>query len=503
MTNAALYTRVSTDLQEKEGTIASQQEALREFAAAKGYTIVAEYTDDGYSGAKLQRPGLDRLRDALQTGDFYVVLFHSPGRLSRTALHQALVIEELDRAHVQPEFLNFAVDDSPESKMLFGMQGLFAEYERVKIAERTRRGKLYHAKQGALVGRYEPYGYTFVRRTDGQRAHLEVNEAKAEVVRLMYRWLVDEALSTRELARRLTGHGIPTSRGANQWQPMAVYRIVTSSVYRGEFRFNMAGSEEPIAIPVTAIVTPELWEAAQAQLRRNSELAQRNNKKHQYLLRGLVKCPRCGGAYHGYTQHGSRGYRCGRTDPVVSSTGQRCTPGAIIADPLERAVWEAVTQAFQQPDLLTAEYERRVGAATAPAALEAERKHLVLALKRTRLQEDRLTDAYINQAMELDRYKEEMEKLRQRRASLSQAEEDIEQRAHEEHDSQAAVGHIQRFCGTIAAGLDAMTFEEQQQFLGLVVERITVKDGVARIETIIPMEDQDRLRNAPAEPVEG
>ncbi len=138
---AAIYARVSTDLQEREHTVLSQLEALRTYLKKRGYVLIAEYVDEGYSGATLDRPGLDRLRDALRVGDMDVVVFHSPDRLARKAVYQGLVLEEMEKAGVRAEFLNYPVDDSPESKMLLGMQGLFAEYERAKIMERTRRGE--------------------------------------------------------------------------------------------------------------------------------------------------------------------------------------------------------------------------------------------------------------------------------------------------------------------------------------------------------------------------
>ncbi len=98
---AALYARVSTDQQEKEATIQGQVEALRKYAHDKGYQIAVEYIDDGPSGAKLARPGLDKLRDGLDSGEFDVVLFHSPDRLARKALYQGLVLEEREKAGSQ------------------------------------------------------------------------------------------------------------------------------------------------------------------------------------------------------------------------------------------------------------------------------------------------------------------------------------------------------------------------------------------------------------------
>ncbi len=217
MNRTAIYARVSSDRQEREATIQSQLEALRRYAAANGYEASAEYLDDGHSGSVLAGPGLDALRDSVSSGEVDVVLIHSPDRLARKALYQHLVLEEMEQASVRVEFINHPVDDSPEGKMMLGMQGLFAEYERAKITERTRRGKLHWARKGALVGGHSPYGYTWLRRTDQERARLEVYEPHAAVVREMYRWLVEEKLSTRAIARRLTEAGVPRSRGAVQW----------------------------------------------------------------------------------------------------------------------------------------------------------------------------------------------------------------------------------------------------------------------------------------------
>jgi site-specific DNA recombinase len=173
------------------------------------------------------------------------------------------------------------------------------------------------------------------------------------------------------MAMTLTQHGVPTARGANQWQPTAVHRIVTNPAYKGTFVYHQnagrsGGSrardrsplrvrppEDAIIIPVPEIVDAATWEAAQAQLQENARMAPRNNKRNQYLLRGLIRCPRCGSTYTGYAVRGKfRGYRCNRTDSTTSSTGKRCTPGGIPAQPVEDTVWEAVSEALQQPEVL-------------------------------------------------------------------------------------------------------------------------------------------------------
>ena len=126
-----------------------------------------------------------------------------------------------------------------------------------------------------------------------------------------------------------------------------------------------------------------------------------------------------------------------------------------------------------------------------------------LALKRVKAQEDRITDAYISEAMELERYKTEMDRLRSHRKELDKAAKDIDRRTQQEADSHAALQQLERFCRRVAQGLDALTFDEQQQLLRLIVDRITLADGLARIETVIPTSGEcDRLRTLRGEPVE-
>ena len=278
--------------------ISSQMDALRRRVQEKGYELVREYADEGYSGATLERPGLDRMRDDIHAGELDLVLFPSPDRLARKVVYQYLILEEMENAGVIPEFLNYPVDDSPESRMLLGMQGLFAEYERAKIVERTRRGKLYRAREGAQVGGHAPYGYTWIKRNEHHRAQLEVVDYTSAVVRRMYRVLLEDQASTWAIARTLTGDGIPTANGATQWQPTGVFRILTNPAYKGAYRYRHSEHEE-VSIPVPAIVDEETWQAAQSQLAENRRHSRRNNQRHRYLLRSLIRCPRCGGTIPG------------------------------------------------------------------------------------------------------------------------------------------------------------------------------------------------------------
>src|SRR5260370_838768 len=152
MKTAAIYARVSSDKQREENTIASQTAALVAFARAQQFEVPKEwiFEDDGYSGANLIRPGLERVRDLAAEGLIQAVLIYAPDRLSRRYAHQILLIEELARAGVETLFVRAPRGSTPEDELLVQFQGMIAEYERAQILERSRRGKRHRAGQGEV-----------------------------------------------------------------------------------------------------------------------------------------------------------------------------------------------------------------------------------------------------------------------------------------------------------------------------------------------------------------
>jgi len=236
----ALYARVSTERQERQGTIGSQLDALRRFAREQGHEIVEAYVcvDDGYSGTRLDRPGLDRLRDGAEAGAFEAVLILCPDRLARKYAYQMLILEEFERFAVRALFLEQPPSEDPHARLLVQIQGAIAEYERMKITERYRRGKLFRARQGEIIFWKVPYGYRRVPRRDGVPAHLEIAEPEAQVVRQIFAWHVDDGLSVRQIALRLTESAHPTATGRTRWGPSTVGRLLRNEAYIGTMYFN-------------------------------------------------------------------------------------------------------------------------------------------------------------------------------------------------------------------------------------------------------------------------
>jgi site-specific DNA recombinase len=154
---AILYARVSTDEQARSGySLAQQVEALREYASREGYEVIEEVSDPGQSGASLERPGMDRVRDLVQGGGVTVVLAQDRDRFAREPAYHYLLRREFEEHGTKIRALNDRGDDSPEGELTDGILDQLAKYERAKLGERTRRGKLRKAREGKLLRNSRP-----------------------------------------------------------------------------------------------------------------------------------------------------------------------------------------------------------------------------------------------------------------------------------------------------------------------------------------------------------
>jgi site-specific DNA recombinase len=222
-----MYARVSTDQQAVAQTVASQVAALRERVVTDGLVVpeAMQFLDEGYSGATLVRPALERLRDVVAAGAVDRLSVHSPDRLARKYAYQVLLVEEFRRAGVEVIFLNRALGHNPEDDLLLQVQGMIAEYERAKIIERHRRGTRHAARAGAVnVLSGAPYGYRYVAKyAGGGQARYDIVPEEARVVRHVFDWIARDRLSIGEVCRRLTQAGEVTRTGKTAWDRSAVW----------------------------------------------------------------------------------------------------------------------------------------------------------------------------------------------------------------------------------------------------------------------------------------
>jgi site-specific DNA recombinase len=464
---AAIYARVSTERQGREQTIDSQLDALRRWAAAHGHELQDDhvYIDEGYSGARLDRPALDRLRDAAREGEFDILGVFSPDRLARRYAYQVLLLEELRKAACEVEFIERPISDDPHDQLLLQIQGAIAEYERAVLAERFRRGELQKARAGQWVGGRGPYGYRYVPRQDGLPGHLEVDEAEAAVVRMLYRWLIDERMTVRQIIKRLAEGPWRPRNGKRLWSNSVVHRILSDPLYAGTAYANRhahvaprkprsAGPraglptcrkprppEEWIPIPVPAIIDAVTYQAASEQRARNSALSFRNNTRNDYLLRCLLTCRTCGFAMCGVTSSGAGGrrrhryYICHGKDTLARDRANPCPQPRTRVEELDAAVWEHVKRLLDDPATLAAQFEERAKQADAlDADAHAAARRWEAQLRRLDREEQRLIDAYQAEAIDLDDRKRRRDQIGVRRHMLT-LQRDQEQRLRSERQT--------------------------------------------------------------------
>ena len=245
MRMAAIYARVSSEQQREENTIASQTASLIEFAKSHDLEVPEEWVfeDKGYSGATLERPGLERVRDLAAEGHIQVVLAYAPDRLSRKYAYQILLIEELARHGVETLFVRAPQGDSAEDQLLVQFQGMIAEYERAQILERSRRGKRHRAHSGEIsVLSGAPYGYRYIRKTDEAPAAYTVYEAEAGVVRRIYEMYTLQGFSIGEITRRLNAEGIPTRKVSARWERSTVWAVLRNPCTSPKFDSHRSSS---------------------------------------------------------------------------------------------------------------------------------------------------------------------------------------------------------------------------------------------------------------------
>ena len=226
----AIYARVSSDQQAERHTIDSQLAELKARAVQDGHQLRDDmlFIDNGHSGASLIRPALERLRDLVAFSAVGVVYVHAPDRLARSYTHQVLLLEEFARAGTEAVFLNRPIENTPEDSLLLQLQGMFAEYERAKVLERSRRAKRHRAQTGAVsVLSRAPYGYRYItREAGGGMARYDIDEDAARIVRQIFTWVGHERLTLAAVCRRLLGNGIPSPTGHRHWSRAMIHTML-------------------------------------------------------------------------------------------------------------------------------------------------------------------------------------------------------------------------------------------------------------------------------------
>src|SRR6202167_5071029 len=537
MRMAAIYARVSSEQQREANTISSQTASLLEFAKNHDLEVPKEWVfeDDGYSGATLERPGLERVRDLATEGQIQVVLAYAPDRLSRKYAYQILLIEELARNGVETLFVKAPQGSSAEDQLLVQFQGMIAEYERAQILERSRRGKRHRAQSGEVsVMSGAPYGYRYMRKTEEAPAAYAVLEAEARVVQRIYAMYTVEGLSIGEITRRINAEGIPTRKASARWERSTVWAVLRNSAYRGVACFGKtrassrtrvirpqrrrgvitpamtAGHERPreewIEIPVPALVSEDSFARAQELLEQN-KIRSRRRTIEPSIVQGLVSCQKCGYAFaRTSTRTSARKihyYKCIGSDGWRKLGGPVCNNGRFVRqDLLDPIVWDEVVRLLEDPTLIQKELDRRLEAARSSNPTKKREQSLQRELAQVGKGIERLLSAYQEALMSIEQLRERMPTLRQREQTLRAELQAITDQANDRATFLRLAETLTAFLARLRSAADTLSVMERQKIVRLLVKEILVGEDTITIRHSIPI-PSGPPQNGGSEPLNG
>jgi site-specific DNA recombinase len=541
---AILYARVSTDEQARTGySLAQQLEALREYAAREGYEVLEEVSDPGQSGASLERPGMDRVRDLVSAGGVSVVLAQDRDRFAREPAYLYLLREEFAEGGTVLQALNDRGDDSPEGQLTDGILDQMARYERSKIAERSRRGKLRKARQGEIIANRQPvYGFRFT----ADRKGYEVDPERMPIVHRIFEMV---ASGTRLLSIKKTfdresiptpSSGHPTGGDGRFWSqaflkkcimhdaykphtPEELMELLPTDVadkldadrcygvwwfgrqrhtykqvseitpdgvrrYRKSKKSTWVPQDQWIGVPVPDCGIPrELVEAARAAVKYNRRAAKASERTWE-LSGGIFRCGCCGRALSSVPVGGGKRrryyYRC----PNRATNGpEACRMRRYFrAETTEARAFEAVRWALTHPEELRADLDRMIELHGKAAGGDPDResRHWLRRLEEADNKRSRFQHAYAEGIISLEDLGSRLGKLKEledtARRELRNLQSRQERMVQLKHDRDVL---LEDYASQSPQALDYLTPEQRHHLYKMLRLRlIASEDGTAAPE---------------------
>jgi len=508
---AAFYARVSSDQQAAAGTIESQVAALEERVTADGVNVTQDlrFIEEGHTGSSLVRPQLERLRDLASSGAIDRLYLLCPDRLARKHSIQMVLIDELERCGVELVFLNHESKDTPEDRLMVNMQGVFAEYERTKIMERSRRGKLHAARRGTVsVLGNAPYGYRYVSAVAGAPARYDVQPEQAAVMHEVFQWIAEEHLSIAQAVKRLENKGVLSPSGRPRWDRTTLWGLLKNPAYKGQAAFGKTRmgpmrsrlraargcpdfprhgqsaydtpASEWIGIPVPAIVDEALFDAVAEQLMENRKRQRERCSGARYLLQGLLVCGCCHYAFYARgnrmrkdRRHCYAYYRCSGTESSRFGGQRRCDNNPLKQEALDKAVWDDVHSLLADPKRIEQELARRLDCDAAEPEHQADKK-LQARIDAVRRGMSALIDAYQDGLLMKGELEPRLKSAREQLARLEAELKSARDRQQQSRELRGVVDNLQLFALQVSAGLDNADWETKREVIRTLVKRIEI-----------------------------
>lgn len=513
----AIYARVSTERQTLEQTIEQQLERLAAYLQSQGEALLAEdiFRDDGYSGATLNRPGLDRLRDTIKGAGIERVLITSPDRLARNYVHQMVLLEEFEQIGCQVEFLERPMSQDPHDHLLLQIRGAVAEYERILIAERMRRGRQMKLQAGVLLPwTIPPYGYRLHPERPRDPAGVQIEPTEGALVKAVFARYLEPPGTLLGLAKYLLQLGVKSPRGNPRWTAASLRGLLTNPAYTGKLYIGRtrarparwrrsathplgkpAHGQEPtppqewtLVTTIPALISLEDFERVQRKLALNKKQAARNNKTYRYLLRALVSCGVCQSACIARTTPQGHSYymcRCA-AQPIYSQQDQRCHARYSPAQQLDELVWQDLCELMTHPEAIAYALERAHGGHWLPQELQSRQEALRKAQLSLTHQLERLTEAYLMAIIPVAEYQRRRQAIEQKQQIMETQINQLETQVDRQAELAGLATSTKDFCQRVQASLANATFEQKRTLVELLIDRVLVANGDVEIRYVIP-----------------
>ena len=522
---AAIYIRCSSDEAKKEGySPDTQEEASSRLINADGNKLNEEcvYKDIGYSGGTDKRPELQKLLADARNEKFEIVYVSRMDRFFRSLPLLIKTVNELKSLGVEFKSASEPFDTTtPTGRAMFHMAGTFAEWQREVGLEARNEGMIKAMKEGKYLSGTPPYGY----KLNKENQKLEFDREESPIVKMLYAWLADERLSEYKIQQRINAMNIPTkydrlgrkkkTKSKCWWNRRTIGRVLRNEIYTGIFYYrkykylgrirgknNLRPKKEWIPVKIPAIISKELFEKAQQQLKKNKELSPRNTKQI-YTLQHKIICGFDGYHYQCATRYyrseklgtretkyyfctGNRSYFTPKHCPVPSVSESRILP----------PVWEKLKEILTNPEVMMQELKGYLNRENKKSQIQRQLDNIENTLSSSNTKRERYAELYAEGSIDKEFYDKKIKECEKEVEGLRKEEEKLSQFLLTEEEKQKRIKSVKELYYQLKESIENATYEVKWEILQRAVSKIIKTGDKLDIEFRLPF-TESFLKPAP------